>query len=61
MGSHTSTGFSTSADECALARNRELMGEHRNRGAFDGLAAVTVFVTSTLSLTLVAVTLLGLV
>jgi NRAMP (natural resistance-associated macrophage protein)-like metal ion transporter len=43
-----------------LARDRELMGEHRNRGAFDGLAAITVAVTSLLSLTLVVVTLLGL-
>jgi len=43
-----------------LARNRELMGEHRNRGAFDGLAAITVFATSALSLALVAITVLGL-
>jgi Mn2+/Fe2+ NRAMP family transporter len=42
-----------------LARNRELMGEHRNHGAFDALAALTVTVTSILSLTLVAVTVLG--
>ncbi len=43
-----------------LARNAELMGERRNRGAVDGLTAVTVFVTSALSLTLVVVTVLGL-
>jgi NRAMP (natural resistance-associated macrophage protein)-like metal ion transporter len=43
-----------------LARNRELMGEHRNRGAFDGLAGITVFATSALSLALVAITVLGL-
>ncbi|MDQ6914985.1 MAG: divalent metal cation transporter [Actinomycetota bacterium] len=42
-----------------LARNRELMGEHRNRGTLDVLAAVTVTITSTLSLTLVAITILG--
>jgi Mn2+/Fe2+ NRAMP family transporter len=43
-----------------LARNRELMGEHRNQGPFDGLAAVTVFATSALSIALVAITVLGL-
>jgi len=43
-----------------LARNRELMGEHRNRGVFDALAGVTVAVTSALSITLVMVTVLGL-
>jgi Mn2+/Fe2+ NRAMP family transporter len=42
-----------------LARNPELMGEHRNRGAFDTLAAITVFATSALSIALVAITLLG--
>jgi Mn2+/Fe2+ NRAMP family transporter len=42
-----------------LARNPELMGEHRNHGAFDGLAAITVFATSALSIALVAITLLG--
>ena len=36
------------------------MGEHRNRGAFDGFAAVTVFATSTLSIALVVITVLGL-
>jgi NRAMP (natural resistance-associated macrophage protein)-like metal ion transporter len=43
-----------------LARSSELMGEHRNHGAFDGLAAITVFATSALSLALVAITVLGL-
>ena len=43
-----------------LARNPELMGEDRNRGAVDGLTAATVAVTSALSLVLVAVTVLGL-
>ncbi|TML97634.1 MAG: divalent metal cation transporter [Actinobacteria bacterium] len=43
-----------------LARNRMLMGEHRNTGALDGLAAVTVATTSTLSIILVAVTVLRL-
>jgi NRAMP (natural resistance-associated macrophage protein)-like metal ion transporter len=42
-----------------LARNRELMGERRNRGALDAITAVTVAITSTLSLTLVVVTLAG--
>jgi hypothetical protein len=36
------------------------MGERRNRGAGDWLAAVTVLITSALSLILVAVTVLGL-
>jgi Mn2+/Fe2+ NRAMP family transporter len=43
-----------------LARNTELMGEHRNRGPVDWVTALTVVVTSTLSLILVAVTVLGL-
>jgi Mn2+/Fe2+ NRAMP family transporter len=43
-----------------LARSEELMGEHRNRGPVDWVTAATVGVTSTLSLILVAVTLLGL-
>jgi Mn2+/Fe2+ NRAMP family transporter len=43
-----------------LSRSRKLMGEHRSKGALDGLAAVTVAITSTLSLILVAVTVLGL-
>jgi hypothetical protein len=36
------------------------MGEHRNKGAFDRLAAITVFATSALSIILGAVTVLGL-
>lgn len=43
-----------------LARNRDLMGDHRNHGMLDGLTAITVGATSTLSIVLVAVTLLGL-
>ena len=43
-----------------LSRSRALMGEHRNRGAADVLAAVTVAVTSALSIVLVVVTLAGL-
>lgn len=43
-----------------LSRSRKLMGDHRNAGALDGLAAITVVVTSTLSLVLVVVTVLGL-
>src|SRR5207245_4786935 len=43
-----------------LARSRELMGDNRYRGMLDGLTAITVGVTSTLSLVLVAVTLLRL-
>ena len=43
-----------------LARSEELMGEHRNRGPVDWLTAATVAITSSLSLILVAVTLLGL-
>ncbi len=42
-----------------LARNEELMGEHRNRGVVDWVTAATVAATSTLSLILVAVTVLG--
>jgi hypothetical protein len=36
------------------------MGERRSQGLLDGAAAVTVAVTSTLSLALVAITVLGL-
>jgi hypothetical protein len=36
------------------------MVEHRNKSALDGLAALTVAITSTLSLILVAVTVLEL-
>jgi NRAMP (natural resistance-associated macrophage protein)-like metal ion transporter len=43
-----------------LARSEELMGEHRNRGPVDWVTALTVLITSTLSLILVAVTVLGL-
>jgi Mn2+/Fe2+ NRAMP family transporter len=43
-----------------LSRSRAVMGERRNKGALDALAAVTVAVTSTLSLVLVFVTVLGL-
>jgi Mn2+/Fe2+ NRAMP family transporter len=43
-----------------LARSGRVMGEHRSRGALDGLAAVTVAVFSTLSIVLVIVTLAGL-
>jgi Mn2+/Fe2+ NRAMP family transporter len=42
-----------------LARSEELMGEHRNRGPVDWVTALTVLITSTLSLILVAVTVLG--
>ena len=42
-----------------LARSTELMGEHRNRGLPDALAGITVAITGSLSLILVAVTLLG--
>jgi Mn2+/Fe2+ NRAMP family transporter len=43
-----------------LARSQRVMGEHRSRGALDGLAAVTVAVFSTLSIVLVVVTVAGL-
>ncbi|HET8672996.1 MAG TPA: Nramp family divalent metal transporter [Thermoleophilaceae bacterium] len=43
-----------------LARSRKIMGERRNRGLLDGLAAITVGVTSALSLILVVVTVFGL-
>jgi NRAMP (natural resistance-associated macrophage protein)-like metal ion transporter len=43
-----------------LARSAELMGEHRNRGPVDWVTAATVAITSTLSLILVVVTVLGL-
>jgi Mn2+/Fe2+ NRAMP family transporter len=42
-----------------LARSENVMGERRNRGLLDGAAAVTVAVTSTLSLALVVITLGG--
>jgi NRAMP (natural resistance-associated macrophage protein)-like metal ion transporter len=43
-----------------LARSENVMGERRSRGLLDGTAAVTVAVTSTLSLALVVITLTGL-
>jgi Mn2+/Fe2+ NRAMP family transporter len=39
-----------------LARSENVMGERRNRGLLDGAAAVTVAVTSTLSIALVVIT-----
>jgi NRAMP (natural resistance-associated macrophage protein)-like metal ion transporter len=42
-----------------LARSRHVMGERRSRGALDGAAAITVAVTSSLSIALVLITLLG--
>jgi Mn2+/Fe2+ NRAMP family transporter len=42
-----------------LARDRELMGEHRNGRVFDAIAAVTVLATSALSLALLVLTLSG--
>src|ERR1700722_10403307 len=43
-----------------LSRSRSLMGEQRSRGLLDGAAAITVAVTSALSLGLVVITLAGL-
>jgi NRAMP (natural resistance-associated macrophage protein)-like metal ion transporter len=43
-----------------LSRSAHVMGERRNRGPLDGATAVTVVVTSTLSIALVLVTVLGL-
>jgi NRAMP (natural resistance-associated macrophage protein)-like metal ion transporter len=42
-----------------LSRSRTIMGEHRNAGLLDWLAAVTVLFTSSLSLILVVVTVFG--
>jgi NRAMP (natural resistance-associated macrophage protein)-like metal ion transporter len=42
-----------------LSRNRELLGEHRNRGVLELLTAATVLFASALSLALVAVTIAG--
>ncbi len=42
-----------------LARNPELMGEHRNGRVFDVVAALTVFATGALSIVLVGLTLAG--
>jgi Mn2+/Fe2+ NRAMP family transporter len=43
-----------------LSRSRRVMGEHRSSGMLNGAAAVTVVVTSIMSLILVGVTLAGL-
>jgi Mn2+/Fe2+ NRAMP family transporter len=43
-----------------LSRSRRVMGERRSRGMLDGVAGITVVLTSTLSLVLVGVTLTGL-
>ena len=43
-----------------LARSAQVMGERRTRGLLDGAAAITVLVSSTLSIVLVAITLAGL-
>jgi NRAMP (natural resistance-associated macrophage protein)-like metal ion transporter len=43
-----------------LARSENVMGERRSRGLLDGAAAVTVAVTSTLSIGLVVITVTGL-
>jgi Mn2+/Fe2+ NRAMP family transporter len=43
-----------------LARSANVMGEHRSSGVLDGTAAITVAVTSTLSLALVVITVGGL-
>lgn len=43
-----------------LARSRHVMGDKRSRGLLNGAAAVTVAVTSTLSIALVAITVAGL-
>jgi Mn2+/Fe2+ NRAMP family transporter len=42
-----------------LSRSARVMGQRRSRGLLDGLAAITVAITSTLSLVLVGVTLTG--
>jgi Mn2+/Fe2+ NRAMP family transporter len=43
-----------------LSRSAQLMGTRRNHGLLDGVAVVTVAVTSVLSLVLVAITVGGL-
>lgn len=43
-----------------LSRSAQIMGERRSRGILDGAAAVTVAVTSTLSIALVVITVGGL-
>ncbi len=42
-----------------LSRSRTVMGQRRNKGVLDAVAGVTVVLTSTLSLVLVLVTVLG--
>jgi Mn2+/Fe2+ NRAMP family transporter len=42
-----------------LSRSARVMGERRSRGALDGVAGITVAITSTLSLVLVVVTVFG--
>lgn len=42
-----------------LSRSRRVMGERRSKGMLDGVAGITVAITSTLSVVLVGVTLLG--
>jgi NRAMP (natural resistance-associated macrophage protein)-like metal ion transporter len=42
-----------------LARSHHVMGEHRNHGLLDGAAGITVAITSTLSVVLVLVTIVG--
>jgi NRAMP (natural resistance-associated macrophage protein)-like metal ion transporter len=43
-----------------LARSAHVMGERRSRGVLNGAAAITVVLTSTLSIALVVITVLGL-
>jgi Mn2+/Fe2+ NRAMP family transporter len=43
-----------------LSHSTQVMGEHRSRGVLNGMAGVTVVVTSTLSIALVLITVLGL-
>lgn len=42
-----------------LSRSGELMGRHRSRGVLNGATAVTVLITSALSITLVVITVFG--
>jgi Mn2+/Fe2+ NRAMP family transporter len=42
-----------------LSRSQRVMGERRSRGTLDGIAGITVAITSTLSLVLVVVTVFG--
>ena len=43
-----------------LSHSAQVMGEHRSRGLLNGMAGVTVAITSTLSVALVVITVLGL-